>query len=405
MPHDFDSIILGAGASGLSLAYAMAGAGLSDHRVLLVERQTQRRNDRTWSFWETSPGPFDHLVHRRWDHVWVCGDGLERRFDIGPHAYKMIRGADFYAFMDDWVARQPNITRVHGEAHDLSDAPDGASVRVGDREYTGRHLFSSLYRPTPTPAGYHHLLQHFKGWVIETDAPAFDVQAAHLMDFRVPQPDGTRFVYVLPLSATQAMVEYTLFSPELLPDHEYDAALREYIRDRLGLSGYRILEVEQGVIPMTDAPFEAHPSPHVWNIGTAGGCTKASTGYTFRRIQAQAQALAQSLAITGTPGVPKTGFDRHQWMDSVFLHVLERGWQPGHKVFTDLFKRNPIRRVLDFLNEDTGFAEELALMATMNTPVFVRAGLEVIGTDTARALGRKPRGARAGAKIEGTSGA
>jgi lycopene beta-cyclase len=61
------------------------------------------------------------------------------------------------------------------------------------------------------------LLQHFKGWVIETAKPAFDPSQAIFMDFRVSQQNGTTFIYLMPTSSTTALVEYTLFTEKVLP--------------------------------------------------------------------------------------------------------------------------------------------------------------------------------------------
>ena len=100
-------------------------------------------------------------------------------------------------------------------------------------------------------------------------------------------------------------------------------ALETYIRDQLGVADYEEQHEEFGVIPMTDAPFAGQPSAHVLNIGTAGGRTKPSTGYTFQRIQRQSRQLAQVLATTNSPIAATTlPNKRFELFDSVFLNVL-----------------------------------------------------------------------------------
>ena len=100
------------------------------------------------------------------------------------------------------------------------------------------------------------------------------------MDFDVPQEGSTRFMYVLPINSMEALVEYTVFSEELLDYSRYESGIKSYL-DRKGITSYTILRKEQGVIPMTCYPFTAHNSLNILNIGTNGGWTKASTGYTF----------------------------------------------------------------------------------------------------------------------------
>jgi lycopene beta-cyclase len=391
----FDIIILGGGASGLSLAYHIVQADLK-LRVLIVERDEKRSNDRTWCFWESTPGPFETVVHAYWQNISVHGEHFSRRLEITPHRYKMIRGADFYAFTTAALEQHPNIVQIRGKVERLEDTEHGVHVWVDGTEFQARWAMNSIYTPRPHAdlhrEGFHALLQHFKGWMLETPTPRFDPSNATFMDFRVPQEGVTRFVYVLPITSTRALVEYTLFSPALLEAHEYDAGLEEYIRDILSISEYTVQETEFGVIPMTDAPFVHQPSPHVMNIGTAGGCTKASTGYTFRRIQQQSAQIIHSLRQTGQPFYPRANFDRHAWMDSVMLRVLATGREDGARFFTRFFERNPVHRVLEFLNEDTNLTDDLRLMSTVNIPVFAQAGLEVTLNNLKRAL--KSPGAR-----------
>ena len=58
------------------------------------------------------------------------------------------------------------------------------------------------------------------------------------------------------------------------------------------------MEEEFGIIPMTNADFPFFKNG-MYYIGTAGGQTKASTGYTFRFIQKQADAIVEQLILTG----------------------------------------------------------------------------------------------------------
>jgi lycopene beta-cyclase len=384
---EFDDIILGAGASGLSLVYHMALAGLK-RRVLIVERAPKLENDRTWSFWEATPGVFEPVVSQRWDHIWVHGDGLSKRFAMSPYVYKMIRGIDFYEFMFDWLEKQSNITLVYGELESLEDHADGVWVCVNGETYSGQWAFNSV-PASSLPVGNNFLMQHFKGWIIETQQPVFDPLAATFMDFRVQQTNDTRFVYVLPQSPTRALVEYTIFSSAMLPDAEYDTALKTYIRDILKVGSYQILETEFNMIPMTDAPFAVHPSKHVTNIGTAGGRTKASTGYTFRRIQQQSALITSSLVTHDHPHYPTSSFDWYGWMDSVFLNVLAHNRQPGAELFTNFFKRNPVLRVMNFLNESSSKSADVALMTTMNMPVFIRSAFEIVAADIRNSIRKR----------------
>jgi lycopene beta-cyclase len=380
---DFDFWLAGAGASGLALAYFLP----PEARVLLVDHAPKTENDRTWCFWEAAPNPFDHLVFRRWDKLWFHGTLGSSQFEIAPYQYKMIRGLDYYSFMQTELQKRPNVQFVYGDITNLESDEQKARVTVGGRTYCAPWGFNSALRPQ-LPSGYHSLLQHFKGYVVQTPQPSFDPKSATFMDFRIPQNNETQFVYVLPLDARTALVEYTLFSAALLPAPEYDKALQHYLLRQLGLSEYTILETEFGVIPMTDAPFARLHSPRIANLGIAGGSAKASTGYAFKRLVRQAQRMAQHLGQHGTPLYPTPVFDRHAWQDAIMLRVLEQKRQGGAEFFSQLFAKNAASDVLGFLDETNTLPQELRLMASVDIPIFTRSAFEVMFYNARRSLMR-----------------
>jgi lycopene beta-cyclase len=218
------------------------------------------------------------------------------------------------------------------------------------------------------------LLQHFKGWVIETDGKEFNEDRATLMDFRPCQQNGTTFCYILPFSSKKAVVEYTLFSKSLLSLPEYDLQLKEYISNILQIKSYNIIEEEFGVIPMTNFSFPSRQN-NIINIGTAGGRTKGSSGYTFRSIQKQSQHIVQQLLNNEDP-VSKKEPARFTFYDSVLLNILYNNSLPGKKVFTDLFKKNPTASVLKFLDNESSLTEELKIIASLPTWPFLKAAID-----------------------------
>ena len=231
----FDDIILGGGASGLSLAYHMTQAGL-DRRILLIERAPKEGHDRTWCFWEKGDGPFEGAVHRRWEHLWLHGPGGSQKLDIAPYTYKMIRSGDFYNLMDDWLG-ESSPTSPGSTAPSPGWRSAGTACGCG---LTGRLLKErgpiTAFTNRRWRGGARAACSSTSavGWSRRT-LPTFDPNSATLMDFRVAQHGEVRFVYVLPLDARRALVEYTLFSPQLLSSEAYDAGLRGYLGEVLKL--------------------------------------------------------------------------------------------------------------------------------------------------------------------------
>jgi lycopene beta-cyclase len=227
-----------------------------------------------------------------------------------------------------------------------------------------------------------NLLQHFKGVIVESDQFNFDPNRATLMDFRVSQVEGTTFIYVLPLSKNQALVEYTLFTADLLSPEQYNQGIADYITTYLGVNDYKIVEVEFGIIPMTSQQFPWYTNG-AFNIGTAGGQTKGSSGYTFQFIQkrsAQLAALLQSSsdwtqlksALLRVQGDSK----RFHFYDRVLLQVLAANYCPGDEVFAKLFEKNPAHRVFQFLDNETNLLQELQIISSLPTWPFLKAAIK-----------------------------
>jgi len=372
----YDYIVTGGGCAGLSfILHVLQTPSLSNKSILLIEKEQHRTNDRTWCYWEKSSVFFEEIVFRKWEMAWFLGLGYGALKHLGPYAYKMIRGIDFYNHCYDRIAQSGRVDLLHETLNGIENTEDGVVVRAGKEIFRGDFAFNSILFEQPILKNKTiYLLQHFKGWIIETKEPVFDPEKPTLMDFRVGQDEGTTFVYVMPFSATRALVEFTLFTPKLLEQESYDQGLKDYLRDFLKLEEYTVVEEEFGVIPMTDHVFPA-VNGNIVHLGTAGGQTKPSTGYTFRFIQKHVAAVVDQLAVSGNPFLAKLVLQkRFMWYDRVLLHMLFHKKMPGARIFTLLFSRNPIQRIFRFLDNETKLKEELILMNTLPQWPFMKAG-------------------------------
>ncbi|MEO5684487.1 MAG: lycopene cyclase family protein [Chitinophagaceae bacterium] len=374
----YDYIFIGAGCAGLSLLTRMVAAGLTKgKRILLIDKSPKKENDRTWCFWEQQPGFFETVSCKQWNQLWFHGDGFSKQFDIAPYRYKMIRGIDFYNYCFEKINKETPADILYGTVTSLHAVNDGIQLLIDGRPYTfnGAVVFNSLYNEGIVKQQKAiHLLQHFKGWMVETAVPFFNPDEATLMDFRVSQVNGATFVYVLPLSSTRALVEFTLFSEKLLPFEEYNRALAGYLQHYLQLKDYTVSEEEFGVIPMTDAVFPWYANG-MYHIGTAGGQTKASSGYTFQFIQKQSAAIVQELAanILSPQIKPAVVSKRFHFYDAVLLRVLAGKYAAGSQVFTTLFKKNKPAKIFAFLDNETSLPQDLRLIQSLPTLPFIKA--------------------------------
>ncbi|MEM9673080.1 MAG: lycopene cyclase family protein [Bacteroidota bacterium] len=373
----YDVILAGGGGAGLSLAYHLLNSDWKDRSILIIDQEQKEKNDRTWCFWETKPGPFESIVHQQWQRMYFHGTGFSQLMDLQPYSYKMIRSQDFYRYVNQVIRAHENVTLVQAQIQELRERADNVEVVTDQQNYHGQWVFSSLRDSDETDQvkDKQYLLQHFKGWEIRTKQPFFNPQQATLMDFRIAQHGDCRFMYVLPTDEQTALVEYTIFSGELLDQDTYTQELNRYLPKYLGLkrADYEVLHEEFGVIPMTDMEYPRQQGERIIRIGTAGGATKASTGYTFQRIQRDSAELVQQLITTGRPErLPLNGRKRFHLFDSVLLNVMGRGLYPGRESFTHIFRKNPTARVLRFLDEDTHLGEDLAIMNSVPKLPFIK---------------------------------
>lgn len=380
----YDYIISGMGCAGLSLAVQLSRSGLTKNkRILLVDREQKNRNNRTWCFWETQPGPFESIVHRSWDKALFFGhdpiSAFQKPLPLNPYRYKMIRGLDFFTHCLHEIQQDPAFDILHEEVLSIGNNTAAAFCQTATQTYQANYLFNSiLFEPPTLRNGTHYLLQHFKGWVIRTADPVFDPSTPTLMDFRPDQQHGTAFVYVMPFSPTEALIEYTLFTENLLDQADYDAGLENYLRQQLGLTQWERIEEEFGIIPMTNHRFTRQQG-RILNLGTSGGRTKPSSGYTFTFIQKDTQQIINSLRKHNHPFRLVKESGRFHWYDSVLLHILAKRRLPGHFVFTELFRNNPAHRILRFLDNNSRLHEEVRIMASLPQWPFMKAGILELG--------------------------
>lgn len=348
-----------------------------DKKILVVDKAPKTKNDRTWCFWERSEGLFESIVFHRWKEVAFYSSYYSDKLVLDPYQYKMIRGIDFYQYVQQEAATRNNIHFHYEEVLSIGTMDGQAFVELQSGKITSDYIFNSiLFEPPTIEAGKYMLLQHFKGWVIETKEPVFDPTKATFMDFRVSQEEGTTFMYVLPTSPHQALVEYTLFTESLLPQEKYEAELRDYLQQYLGIKSFDIEHEEFGIIPMTNHVFPS-VEEKVINIGIAGGQAKGSSGYAFQFIQKKTESIVQAL-VKGQRPLSSNSFatNKFQLYDSVLLNVLHHKKMNGDKIFAAIFSKNSPARVLRFLDNESSLWDDLHIMNSVPTSIFLKAAVQ-----------------------------
>jgi len=374
----YDYIIAGSGCAGLSLLYKLLQTpSLQDKSILVVDQDQKKSNDRTWCFWEKKPGMFESIVHAKWNTLEFVSTHFKKELALESYTYKMIQGIDFYNFVINFAKKFKNVTFLQETITHIDATSEGAILKTAENTYTASYIFNSTSLFNPKITEQNSLLQHFKGWVIQTEKPVFNPKIGRLMDFSLPQDNGATFMYVLPTSNTEALVEYTLFSPTLLDKEKYTEALKKYIKEELKIEYYTVLHEEFGVIPMSLARFDENPKENIINMGTSGGFTKASSGYTFQFIQKNVSEIAKNLQAGKNPNQPNSFKAKlYHWYDRTLIDVLLTKKLTGKEVFTRIFKKIMPEKILAFLGNESTLAEDLSIMKSLPLLPFLTSGIK-----------------------------
>jgi lycopene beta-cyclase len=397
----YDIAIIGGGLAGLSLASRLAAPAFSRWKVLLIEPRETYSRDRTWSSWAVAEHAFSSARATRWQTWQVMrqldqedATGQARRLPLmtecaGAYAYEMVPADNFYRVAEERISMAPHITTKRGAAADaVSEHVDSlgnghVAVQAGGTLIRAGLVFDG--RP-PTQLSDAAWMQHFRGGEIETDRPVFDTERATVMDFSVMTADDARagrvhFIYVLPVSATRALIQDTFFVPaaDTCADVNYEDNIHRYMARRFGVSDYRVVYPEGGAIPMDPQLRPSTQPARVLKIGTAGGMARASSGYAFFETQRACEAIANALARVGNIDqaftLPRWRSDVSYWMDGVFLRVLRAHPALAPQIFANLFYRVPADVLARFLAGVGSRSDVLRVMMACPKLPFIRAAL------------------------------
>ncbi|MDA0758444.1 MAG: lycopene cyclase family protein [Bacteroidetes bacterium] len=380
MHLDYDYIICGAGASGLSLATALSLDPLfSKTKILIIDPEFPKLvDDRTWCFWEEEKSSWDEMIFHSWNNVLFKSDNFSKNLSLKPFSYKMLKSKSRYNYSNQIISKNPNINSSKDKVLNVLDNGEYCEVKTSSGVYKSKKVFNSIlnWELINNTQKYPLLIQHFEGWFIETEEDFFNTNEATFMDFSISQNSNTRFMYVLPFSKKEALIEYTLFSESQLNQKEYEDALTGYLKG-LGIGEFSIKSKESGKIPMTVFPFEKQNSKNILFIGTAGGWSKPSTGYTFKNIERKTTAIVGFLKQENN-FIKFSKKNRFWYYDLIFLDVLFQNNHLGSVLFTQMFKKNSPNLIFKFLDEKTSFIEEIKIMLSFPKGIFIKTILKRI---------------------------
>ena len=351
--NDFDYVIIGGGCAGLSLAYKLEiSNNLKDKTLAIIEPRKQYKRDKTWSFWKVFNHNFEDCVIKSWNNFTINTSEGSRELINKKFPYQSIDSGKFYEKINLKLSKNPNVNFFKN----LSEINSENSL-----------IFNSVFEGELDKS---RLWQHFQGIEIEIPKDTFDDGILNLMDFKCDQRNNVHFFYTLPFSKNKALIETTWLSN--LNDQslmDYDLQLENYIKNNLGIKNYEINFKEKGAIPLFHPSFKNDDK--TINIGSAGGLTRLSTGYTFLNIQEHTEYIVKNINKIKEIKTFNLG-KKYQFLDKVFLRVLEKHPEKMPKIFFNMFKTSS-NTIIKFLSNKSNVYEDINIISRMPKLVFIKA--------------------------------
>jgi lycopene beta-cyclase len=348
---EFDYVIIGGGCAGLSLAYELEiYKKLEDKTLAIIEPRNEYKRDKTWSFWKVISHNYDDCVKKSWKKFSIKTPSSFKVIKCDNLPYQSIDSGLFYKKINNRLAKNKNIKFFKN---------------IKDLNINNAFIFNSVPSLSDNRS---NLWQHFHGVEIETIKDSFNDNTVDLMNFDCDQRNSVHFFYTLPFTKKRAMIETTWLSKEDESLKDYESQVKNYI-NYLEIKDYKINFKEEGAIPLF-YPMNKKEKNKI-NIGTAGGMTRLSTGYTFLNIQEHSKYIRMN--IENIQNVKKYDIGKkYHFLDKIFLRVLEKHPEKIPSIFSNMFSASS-DTVIKFLSNKSNFAEDISVILKMPKFTFIKS--------------------------------
>ena len=371
MSTEVDIAIIGGGNAGLTLAAQLASQAKPPSTVV-IEPQTPAQRDCSWGLWalDEQANQLNQATKGRW-RQWQLIDNHSRIVHSSDqYSYLSLSSADY---LRDLAAQlHEPISLVQEAVTGLQAGQERTTVKTDQNRYSAKTVYDSR----PPKIAENGLRQHFFGWHIHSKQPIKNPHIATLMDFRVDQSRGLHFIYALPYSDHQMLIESTLISATVEPQDWYRNAIEQWLQEH-SIEVAEIISEEMGVIPMDSLITDPTAEPLAAPIGAASGAVRRSSGYAFQHIQQQTRQLAAGIA-QGNMAVPTPISSRLTVMDKIFNGVLLSRPELGVSLYMRMAKALNGDQFARFMLGQATIRDWLHVIAAMPKGPFIKQRYQTI---------------------------
>ena len=368
--------ILGGGLAGLALAAELSAPEFAHLSIIVIEPRDAYIRDKTWSYWRQNEHDFSAHETAIWPawRVQNASNSVQINSEKAEnYVYASIASDAFYKAALAKIAACSHIELLQNERVQSIRTESGRAIvtlKSAGNIVVNQFIFDA--RP-PEKSSKPHLYQHFLGLEVIADAGVFDTNCIDLMDFQASH-HGVHFMYVLPYSATRALIESTWICTHVNHANHLDLAnrvgyaqeLNDYLLKRWPSAQFNITYTESASLPLI-----AHKARKEWlgqtqliPIGSVAGTARAATGYAFLETLQDAKRLANLIKANE----PLTTFKRNNidaCMDALFLSFLQKNAALGPNMFVQLFSNCAPASLIRFLTGQANWRDRLRVIRAM----------------------------------------
>ena len=375
--YRFDYIIIGAGCSGLSLAFEMNANNLFENKTCaIIDKRENFNRDKIWSYWGVDTHSFNDCLINKWNKFIVKNNNEEIILNCEDFEYQSIDSGKFYKKILDNLSTNQNVKFFLNKSIDrVYENNNEVTLHSGDEIFRSNLVFNSSLDNKSSLE--HELFQHFYGCEIELDEPINLPEYPVLMDFNCSQDNWVHFFYTLPMGVGKIFIESTWISDQKnFLTSRYLSEINSYINDNFNYKKkYQIKYSEMGSIPMH------HYQNNIGNkkiipIGTSANLTRKSTGYTFLNIQKSVKKIVSDILQNKIVNISNLNI-KYNFLDNIFINVLLEKRSEMRNIFFNLFKKNKTKDIVNFLSNNSSLYEDFKIIFSMPKLIFIKKLLKL----------------------------
>ena len=375
--YRFDYIIIGAGCSGLSLAFEMNANNLFENKTCaIIDKRENFNRDKIWSYWGVDTHSFNDCLINKWNKFIIKNNNEEIILNCEDFEYQSIDSGKFYKKILDNLSTNQNVKFFLNKSIDrVYENNNEVTLHSGDEIFRSNLVFNSSLDNKSSLE--HELFQHFYGCEIELDEPINLPEYPVLMDFNCSQDNWVHFFYTLPMGAGKIFIESTWISDQKnFLTTRYLSEINSYINDNFNYKKkYQIKYSEMGSIPMH------HYQNNIGNkkiipIGTSANLTRKSTGYTFLNIQKSVKKIVSDILQNKIVNISNLNI-KYNFLDNIFINVLLEKRSEMRNIFFNLFKKNKTKDIVNFLSNNSSLYEDFKIIFSMPKLIFIKKLLKL----------------------------